>query len=66
MNLRTRLAIILGKSVSWVSRTFRLGAGATWPGELALRINPRILRVLSQKTPHIILRLLEPTEKQRP
>ncbi len=41
MNLRTRLAILLGKSVSWVSKTFRLGAGATWPGEIALRINPQ-------------------------
>lgn len=55
MNLRTRVAIILGKSVSWISKTFRLGAGATWPGEIALRMNPRILRVLSEKAPHIIL-----------
>ena len=55
MNLRTRLAIILGKLTSLLSKTFRLGAGATWPGEIALRIHPRILRTLSAKAPHIIL-----------
>ncbi len=55
MNLRTRLAVLLGKLVSYVSTTFRLGAGATWPGEVALRINPRILRILSENAKHIIL-----------
>jgi UDP-N-acetylmuramyl tripeptide synthase len=55
MNFRTRLAVLLGKSVSFISTTFRLGAGATWPGEIALRINPRILRILSENTKHIIL-----------
>ncbi len=55
MNLRTRIAIILGKLVSVTSKTFRLGAGATWPGEIALRINPRILRELSTHAPHIII-----------
>ncbi|MCX6794158.1 MAG: MurT ligase domain-containing protein [Candidatus Gottesmanbacteria bacterium] len=55
MNLRTRLAIILGKLVSLLSKTLHVGAGATWPGEIALRINPRILRILSANAPHIIL-----------
>lgn len=55
MNLRTRLAIILGKLVSLVSTTLRLGAGATWPGEIALRLNPRILRILSTHAPFVIL-----------
>lgn len=55
MNLLTRLAIILGKLVSFISTTFGLGAGATWPGEIALRINPRILQTLAAKAQHIIL-----------
>ncbi|MCX6792331.1 MAG: Mur ligase family protein [Candidatus Gottesmanbacteria bacterium] len=55
MNLRTRVAIIFGKLVSILSKTFALGAGATWPGEIALRIQPRILRILSANLPHIIL-----------
>ena len=55
MNLRTRLAIIFGKFVSILSKTFDLGAGATWPGEIALRIDPRILRIVSANAPHIIL-----------
>jgi UDP-N-acetylmuramyl tripeptide synthase len=55
MNLRTRLAILLGKLVSILSTTFRFGAGATWPGEIALQIQPRILRILSENVRHIIL-----------
>jgi UDP-N-acetylmuramyl tripeptide synthase len=55
MNLRTRLAIIFGKLVSILSKTFALGAGATWPGEIALRIQPRILRILSENVKHTIL-----------
>lgn len=55
MNFRTRVAILLGKLISLLSTTFHFGAGATWPGEIALRINPRILRILSANTPHIIL-----------
>ena len=55
MTFRNRLAIILGKLVSLFSTTFRLGAGETWPGEIALRINPRILRGLSAHAKHIIL-----------
>ncbi len=55
MNLRTHVAITAGTFVSFVSRTFRLGAGATWPGEVALRIQPRILRYLSKDAKHVIL-----------
>ncbi len=49
MNLRTKLAMVAGKLVSFVSTTFRLGAGATWPGEIALRIQPRILHILARR-----------------
>src|SRR5689334_23072584 len=55
MNLRTRIAIVVGKVVSLVSVLFRLGSGATWPGEIALRFNPRILHILAARAPHIIL-----------
>jgi UDP-N-acetylmuramyl tripeptide synthase len=55
MNLRTRVAILFGKLVSLLSTTFRFGAGATWPGEIALRIHPRILRILSSEARHVIL-----------
>ena len=41
------IAILLGKLVSWASKTFGLGAGATWPGEIALRLNPTILSSLA-------------------
>lgn len=55
MTLQTKFAITLGKFVSTISKTFHLGAGATWAGEIALRIHPRILRVLSANAAHIIL-----------
>ena len=37
------IAMLLGKSISFISRLFNLGAGATWPGEIALWFDPRIL-----------------------
>ena len=55
MTLRTHVAIVAGKLVSRVSTTFHLGAGATWPGEIALRIQPRILRILSENIKIILV-----------
>lgn len=55
MKLRTQVAILFGRATSFISRAFHLGAGATWPGEVALRIQPRILHELSRKHTHIIL-----------
>lgn len=52
--MRTNVAIFLGKLTSFFSKTFRFGAGATWPGEIALRIEPRILSILSNNK-HVIL-----------
>lgn len=43
------IAILLGRSISWISKTFNLGAGATWPGEIALRLSPDILSFLTKK-----------------
>ncbi len=45
--MRDLLAITLGKLVYLVSKTLGLGAGGTWPGEIALRIQPTILSRLS-------------------
>lgn len=40
-----RLLIVwIGKAVLQVSRVFRLGAGATWPGEVALSLDPNIFQ----------------------
>lgn len=50
-----RVAIFLGKFVSLMSQLFRLGAGATWPGEIALRIDPDILRKFSSQGKQTIL-----------
>ena len=43
-----RLAVLLGSLVSWISKLTHVGAGATWPGEIALRISPEILSSLSR------------------
>lgn len=41
--------IFFGKLLSFISRILNVGAGATWPGEVALHINPRILSSLSSQ-----------------
>ena len=52
----TRFAVILGKCISKISSLLHFGAGATWPGEVALRISPHILSNLSSSlTKGIIL-----------
>jgi len=43
MNL---IAIWIGKLTSFFIKTLNLGAGATWPGEIAQRVNPRIFSEL--------------------
>jgi len=40
------LAVIVGKLISFLSKTLHIGAGATWPGEVALSISPDILSIL--------------------
>ncbi len=34
------IALYCAQYVDWIIRTFHLGAGSTWPGEVALRIDP--------------------------
>lgn len=38
----TKLIILLGKIVSWMSKRLNLGAGITWSGEIALMLDPHI------------------------
>jgi UDP-N-acetylmuramyl tripeptide synthase len=47
--MRFVLASIAGAAVSLISRWFGLGAGATWPGEIALKIDPHTLRHLTER-----------------
>lgn len=52
----TRFTVILGKCISRISSLLHFGAGATWPGEVALRMSPHILSNLSSSlTKGIIL-----------
>lgn len=43
------LACFLGKGISFFSKLFNLGAGETWPGELATILKPDILSVFLKK-----------------
>lgn len=47
--MRYYLAVTLGRIVSFVSQYLHKGAGGTWPGEIALRIHPNILKNLTHK-----------------
>ncbi|MCX8008415.1 MAG: Mur ligase family protein [Patescibacteria group bacterium] len=50
-----RLVILLSKIVAFLIRTLRIGAGATWPGEIALRFRPSILQTFTNQPISIIL-----------
>lgn len=49
----TTLAVFVAKVISLVSKVLGFGAGATWPGEIALRLRPDILTKIAPK--YIIL-----------
>lgn len=54
--MKTLLLIWIGKTVTFASRLLGLGNGSTWPGHIALQIDPQILHKLSlQITNGIIL-----------
>ena len=42
--------LILGKVVSYISRTFGIGSGGTWPGEIVLRFDSK---ALERETPKV-------------
>lgn len=42
MQVPTLFIVWACKTLSWISRILRFGTGATWPGEVALRIDPHI------------------------
>ena len=49
MNVITALAICIGKLIARASQLTNLGAGGTWPGEIALRLSPNILSSLASR-----------------
>ncbi|HVT01266.1 MAG TPA: MurT ligase domain-containing protein [Patescibacteria group bacterium] len=55
------LLIILGKIVLWISKTFNLGSGSTWPGHVAMETNPRFLKQILKKNPNLKIVLIAGT-----
>ncbi|MDK8539207.1 MAG: DUF1727 domain-containing protein, partial [Enterococcus faecalis] len=47
MGIRSHLAIAAGKTSQWVLQTFFKG-GSSYPGKLALKIDPKILDTLAK------------------
>ncbi|MCG2686497.1 DUF1727 domain-containing protein, partial [Candidatus Parcubacteria bacterium] len=47
--MRTKLAIFSGKILQSFIKFLGLGTGATWPGHLALKIQPELLRYLENR-----------------
>ncbi len=52
---RTLLAVWIGRCAAFCIKAFNLGAGATWPGEVALMVHMYILTQLFEKLDHIII-----------
>lgn len=42
-------ALFLAKFIDWFIQSLNLGAGSTWPGEIALRIDPFFVRHMAEK-----------------
>ena len=51
MGTLDRLVVIFTKFISLLSTMLGLGAGETWPGEIALRLRPSITSILVHKLP---------------
>lgn len=51
MGIVDRFVVVLTKYVSFFSTIMGLGAGATWPGEIALRLRPDIVSTLVHTLP---------------
>jgi lipid II isoglutaminyl synthase (glutamine-hydrolysing) len=48
MNLLDQITIVIAKITELFIKLFNLGAGATWPGEIALRLRPNLLTVFAK------------------
>lgn len=53
--MRDFLALLAGKLTFAISYIFSIGAGGTWPGEIALRISPGILKGLARQFEHGVI-----------
>ncbi len=56
-----RTPILVGKTVSSVSRLAKRGTGSTWPGHLALKLDANLVRNLLQENPNLKLVLVAGT-----
>lgn len=56
MPFKNFFAVFSGKTVSWLIKEYSLGAASTWPGHIALKLNPTFIRdYLKNKKIKIIL-----------
>lgn len=53
--MQTIAAILLGKAISFFSKTFKLGGGSAAPGLYALKVDPDIIEKLTGKIPRNII-----------
>jgi len=55
MTSTERIVIFFAKCIAWGIKITNRGAGATWPGEIALRLKPHILKEFAKQHIQIIL-----------
>ncbi len=55
------LLIIFGKITLWISKTFKLGSGSTWPGHIAMETNNNFVRDILKKNPKLQIILVAGT-----
>ncbi len=56
-----RHGLLLGKTVLKIGKIINLGSGSTWPGHIALKINPKLIRKVISKNPDLKIILVAGT-----
>lgn len=49
----TAVTIALARAIGAVIKKLRLGSGSTWPGEIALRLQPTLIKKILEKNPEL-------------
>lgn len=53
--------LLIGKSISFISKLFNLGSGSTWPGHIALKNNKNFIKNILNKNNHLKIILIAGT-----
>jgi UDP-N-acetylmuramyl tripeptide synthase len=56
-----RHGVLVGKTVLKIGKAMNVGSGSTWPGHVALKIDPSLIRAVVEKNPEVKIILIAGT-----